>query len=236
MGDTSVTRYYDRYVERQSATGVNARHHLILQLALDEGLREAGRVLEIGCGIGTVTGLLSNAAPQARILASDLSPASIDLARVTYKGRTNITWQVIDVVNDPIEGVFDLIVLPDVLEHIPEEHHEALFTRLRWLLAPNGRILIHSPDPYYNDWARIAHPELLQVIDLALHLPALIKHIHAGDLTLSRFQRHSIWREAPDYMALTLVHLPLQTDFRDRERPAPSLWARVRARFARHLR
>lgn len=233
MSNASVTQYYDNYVERQRTTGVNLRHQLILQLALEEGLRDAARVLEIGCGIGTVTGLLARAAPNARILASDLSPASIATARDTYVDLPNVEWNVINVVSDQIAGMFDMIILPDVLEHIPEEHHAALFVRLRSILAPNGRVVIHSPDPYYSDWLRLNRPELLQVIDLALHLPKLVERIDAAGLTLVRFKRYSIWSVAPDYMALTITHPPVAGDFRERDRPRMGFWRKVRAHFAR---
>ena len=236
MSDTSVTNYYDNYVERQRTTGVNLRHQFILELAVDEGLKGVQRVLEIGCGIGTVTGLIARAAPNARILASDLSPASIATARATYADLPNVEWKVINVVTDPIDGMFDMIILPDVLEHIPEEHHAALFVRLRSILAPNGRVVIHSPDPYYSDWLRVNRPELLQVIDLALHLPDLFKRIHAAGLSLVRFKRYSIWSVAPDYMALTLLHPPVSDDFRERDRPRPGLWRMVLARMARRSR
>lgn len=233
MKDENVAGYYDRYVERQRSAGVNERHHLILQLALAEGLGTAKRVLEIGCGIGTLTGLMSAAAPAARIHAVDLSPASIAAGREALARRTNITWQVADVVHTRPEGTFDLIVLPDVLEHIPEEHHAALFGRLRGLLAPGGRVLLHSPDPYYSEWVRTHHPEQHQVIDLALDLPALIERIHAAGLTLARFQRHRIWMEAPDYMALTLVPPPTMADFKPSAPTVPGWTARLKRRLGR---
>jgi trans-aconitate 2-methyltransferase len=236
MSERTVAGYYDDYVGRQRAAGVNERHHLILALALEQGLRDARHVLEIGCGIGTLTGLLSQAVPNARILAVDLSPASIAAAREQFKDRHNITWKVADVVSDHLDGTYGMIILPDVLEHIPEEHHAALFQRLRALLAPEGRVLIHAPDPYYSDWVRTHHPEQQQVIDLALHLPALVQRVHAGGLTLAHFQRHCIWTDMPDYMALTLVHAPAGHDFRQVPPRPPGTWSRVKHRLGKLFR
>ncbi len=70
MGSRS---FYDEYVSRQLAVGVNERHHAILHWLLRFGLRHANRVLEIGCGVGTPTGLIADAIGPEGALASSAS-------------------------------------------------------------------------------------------------------------------------------------------------------------------
>ena len=56
METTIIKDFYDSFAKEQVKTGINERHHLILELALTNGLKDGMRVLELGCGIGTLTG------------------------------------------------------------------------------------------------------------------------------------------------------------------------------------
>ncbi len=208
MENDEIRKYYDGYVKRQARAGVNERHHTIMELALQHGLKKDGHVLEIGCGIGTFTGLLAKYVTQGTILAVDISPESIDLAIKTLGGERHVSFQVANVAEKQLDQRFDMIILPDVLEHIPLQQHGTLFTHLAAMLADDGRILIHSPDPFYSEWVRRERPELLQVLDLALYLPETLAHIERSNLILHHFQRHAVWLDTPEYMALVLVHRP----------------------------
>lgn len=213
METTIIKDFYDSFAKEQVKTGINERHHLILELALTNGLKDGMRVLELGCGIGTLTGLLAERLPNGHLVAMDLSPESIAHARSFFIGRTNVELRVADVVSDPLGGPYDLIVLPDILEHIPLVRHNELFQHLREALQPNGRILVHSPDPFYSEWLRKNRPGSQQVVDLALHLPELVATFSQAGLCLLHYQRHSIWTEQPDYMAFSLVHVPVDPAF-----------------------
>lgn len=206
-----VRNYYDRYVGRQTLAGVNERHHLIRDLALRHGLKSNMNVLEIGCGIGTLTGLILNELPKGRLTATDLSPASVEEARQRIGDRPNLVLTAGDSTEKIPDGTFDMIILPDVLEHIPFERHPFLFRQIKSALASNGRVVIHSPDPFFCEWLHANRPDLLQVIDLPLHLPGLALEIEKAGLTILHFQRHSIWQDKPDYMALVLAHKPSGT-------------------------
>ena len=47
---------------------------------------------------------------------------------------------------------FDIIVLADVLEHIPIEYHDKLLGALNSVLEKNGFIFIHIPEPKALKW------------------------------------------------------------------------------------
>src|SRR5665811_1937388 len=102
-----VKTYYDDYVAHQTAVGINDRHRSILKWAQQSGLRPDHRVLEIGCGVGTLTQLLAEAAPQGFVLGIDLSPKSIDAARDRLALSRNVSLMVADVLEVELEERFD---------------------------------------------------------------------------------------------------------------------------------
>jgi trans-aconitate 2-methyltransferase len=226
-----IKEFYDHLVPKQVSAGVNERHHKILELLLESGLRDDMRVLEVGCGIGTVTGLIAAKVPNGHLTALDLSSTSVEQARKDLGHLSHVELLVGDAVTAPLLGTFDRIVLPDVLEHIPQDRHASLFNRLRDLMAPEAQILIHSPDPFYADWLKAKHPELLQVVDLSLHMSDLVPMLDGTGLTMLRFQRHCIWTDRPDYMAFTLERKTQPHDFRQLPQPHRNLLQRLRNRF-----
>src|SRR5680860_615557 len=125
-----VKTYYDDYAARQTATGVNERHRSILKWAQQSGMHSDHRVLEIGCGVGTLTQLIAEAvSPHGFVTGMDLSPKSIEAAKERLAPFQNVRLMAVDVLEAEFEEYFDVIVLPDVIEHIPLERHSALLER-----------------------------------------------------------------------------------------------------------
>ena len=110
-----IESYYDQYVKRQSQVGVNARHRSIINFLKKQGMSSRHRVLEVGCGIGTLTSLIAQQVSNGSVVACDISPDSIEFAQKFWSSTTNVQWQVTDMANFTAEQPFDYIVLPDVL-------------------------------------------------------------------------------------------------------------------------
>lgn len=97
-----------------------------------------GDALEIGCGTGEMTRLL--AARAAHVLALDLSPEMVRVARARSAGFANIDYRVADVSGweYPRDG-FDCVASAGTLHHLPfDETVEAMRDALRlggWLLV-----------------------------------------------------------------------------------------------------
>src|SRR5450759_324058 len=164
-----VKTFYDEYVECQTTVGINDRHRSILKWLQQSGLRPDHRVLEIGCGVGTLTQLLAEALPQGFVLGIDLSPKSIDASRELLALSHNVGLMAANVLEAELEDHFDVIVLPDVIEHIPLDHHPALFERVASWVRADGFVLLHYPNPHYLEWCREHRPDLLQIIDQPVH-------------------------------------------------------------------
>jgi malonyl-CoA O-methyltransferase len=94
---------YDRHagVQRLMARGLMER--------MQEGLPQARRILEIGCGTGYLTHLLRRVNPQAELVALDLDVALIDQARGRLGPDSRVSWLVADGESFS-RGSFDLII------------------------------------------------------------------------------------------------------------------------------
>jgi 2-polyprenyl-3-methyl-5-hydroxy-6-metoxy-1,4-benzoquinol methylase len=75
--------------------------------------------------------------------------------------------------------LFDFIVLPDVLEHIPVEQHSNLFKNLSAVSSPKAIVLINIPEPNCLNWIRKHNPEKLQIIDQSLSMQDLLNNSFA---------------------------------------------------------
>lgn len=79
--EQKVAQFYDEFANNQIKIGVNSRHLSIIDKLIQSGLKPHHRVLEIGCGIGTVSHLIAKKTPKGKVLAVDISPKSIDQAK-----------------------------------------------------------------------------------------------------------------------------------------------------------
>ena len=203
---SEVAEFYDQYTTRQKDSGVN-RRHLSIDRWLDEfGLRHTDNVLEIGCGIGTMTSLLAKRVYDGHILANDISEKSVEIAKQELQAHNNLEFVVGDIVELEISQSFDVILLPDVLEHIPIDQHPRLFKKLSELLKPEGMIVIHIPDPYYLAW-RHSEPSQqkgLQIIDQSIYTNKLVEAIYPSGLHVEHLQSYSLHVENNDYQIIKL--------------------------------
>ena len=112
---------------------------------------QTGRILDVGCGIGSNLDILSH---YGDLVALENNKTALEYAKNksvvdVYKGYLP------DMVPDEVEGPFDLIVMYDVLEHI-DEARDALKT-LKRLAKPGGRLMITVP-AYQFLWSK--HDEM----------------------------------------------------------------------------
>jgi trans-aconitate 2-methyltransferase len=197
--------FYDNYAKRQVKVGVNLRHISIRDRILRHGFDSNWKVLEIGCGIGTLTGLLSGKLSTGNILGIDLSPKSIEIAKQKFKNRDNIEFLSHDILLSPLESsVFDCIVLADVLEHIPIPNHQDLFATMDSMLGPGGKVYINIPSPHYLKWCHENCPELLQAIDQPITLDVLTNGMKDTDLIIDFMESYSVWVRDRDYQFIVL--------------------------------
>lgn len=134
-----------RYFEMQYLT---ARDFIIPMLEQIKPLVKDQNVLEIGCA---EAGVLKAFAERGLICSGlDLSPSRIETAKLFHKealeqGRILFNSMNVYDVADPTElgGPFDIIVLKDVIEHIPGQ--EVFIPVLKRFLKPEGILFFGFP-------------------------------------------------------------------------------------------
>jgi trans-aconitate 2-methyltransferase len=207
MNDSKVSDFYDDFSEKQINTGVSTRNIKIHEFAIKFGLKKTDNVLEIGCGIGTQTGLLAEYTKGfGKVTAIDISSKSVDYAKKQLKNFNNIDFLIGDIVQMKLDinNKFDVVILPDVIEHIPIEVHGKLFSILRSLIKDNGFVLIHIPNPNYLNWCHEHTKELLQIIDQPIYTDLLCSNVYPNDFYIHYLKTYEIWTNNCDYQVIVL--------------------------------
>ena len=104
-------------------------------------LRPGHRVLDFGCGPGTISVGLAKAVAPGELHGIDMEESQIELARsvVEAGGRDNATFHVGDVTALPFEdGFFDVAHCRNVLMHVPDT--AAVLAEVKRVLKPGGII------------------------------------------------------------------------------------------------
>lgn len=99
-----------------------------------------GRVLDVPCGSGYGTKLLSEYADS--IVGTDIHEGAIGHAREFFSGD-NIQFEVADAQALPFTEPFDTIVSFEGIEHL--KNPDIFLKKLQSLLAPDGRLIISTP-------------------------------------------------------------------------------------------
>lgn len=115
-----------------------ARAAAILQ-ALSRLRIDAPRIIDLGCGTGWLTGILSNFGPTTGV---ELSPVAVERAKQQYP---NARFECVDFRTwDPPEAKFDIVVSQEVIEHL--EDQQAYVDLARRLLVPGGHLILTTPN------------------------------------------------------------------------------------------
>ena len=104
-------------------------------------LRPGLRVLDFGCGLGTISAGLAKAVAPGELHGIDMEESQIDLAKSVAKanGIDNATFHVGEVTEMPFEdGYFDVAHCHNVLMHIPDT--AATLAEVKRVLKPGGII------------------------------------------------------------------------------------------------
>lgn len=152
--DRNLTRDLDHEVARKTLAGLRCKS-----------------ILELGCGTGKNTELLSQIG--AHVQALDFSAGMIEKAKSKLAGA-NVTFEIADITRPwPRDSEsFDLIVCDLVLEHVDDLSF--IFSEASRVLVPQGRFFISELHPFRQYQGTVARFERAND---TTQIPAYVHHL-----------------------------------------------------------
>src|SRR6201999_1558842 len=133
-------------------TAENSAAYLLPHLAPD------ARVLDVGCGPGTITADLADRVPRGRVTGIDAAPGIVEQARQAAGERANVEFAVADVyaLGFP-DGSFDVVHAHQVLQHLSDPVRA--LREMRRVTRPGG--LVAARDGDYSGFMWYPQPPVL---------------------------------------------------------------------------
>lgn len=137
-------RKYSCCLYGEGATTLAAAEECALvETAAHAGLADGQRILELGCGWGSLSLWMAQRYPAAEIVAvSNSRPQRLFIeGEALRRGLHNLRVLTADMNSFEIAGCFERIVSVEMFEHMA--NWTALLARVHRWLAPNGRLFLH---------------------------------------------------------------------------------------------
>src|ERR1700733_5881629 len=147
MGDSAKT-YFDHYALLNDLTpeGRKGLWHIYDHLYSHSRILPAdhdARILDFGCGAGLLLEWLLVAKRYTNALGIDA-----DAGQISFAKRLGVSAELVEDSNAWLlqQAKFDLIIMTDVLEHIPSPSRIVLLRDIQRTLLPNGRLFVRVPN------------------------------------------------------------------------------------------
>jgi ubiquinone/menaquinone biosynthesis C-methylase UbiE len=114
-------------------------------------LRPGMRVLDCGCGPGSISADLATLVAPGELIGIDIEPRQLELARALAadRGVGNVRFQLANIYELPFpKACFDAVFAHTVVEHLAEPR--LAFAEVRRVLKPSGIFGVRDPD--YSTW------------------------------------------------------------------------------------
>jgi len=137
-------KYSCAYYPRGDETLDEAEEAMLELYVQRAELEDGQRILELGCGWGSLTLFMAERFPNARIEAVSNSRPQREFieARCAQRGIRNVTVRTADVKRlELAAGVYDRCVSVEMFEHV--RNYRALLRRIARSLAAHGKLFVH---------------------------------------------------------------------------------------------
>jgi len=174
-------KYSCCYYDSAETTLAQAEERALEETARDAGLADGQRILELGCGWGSLSLFMAQSYPNAHITAvsNSASQRAYIEGRIAELGLTNLRVITADMNDFAMDQRFDRIVSIEMFEHM--SNWRPLLSRLRGWLSPEGSLFIHI-FTHRNQPYRFDHTEKADWI---------AQHFFTGGIMPSRQLIHS---------------------------------------------
>lgn len=109
----------------------------------------AFRVLDYGCGTGTLLRLMAEAGLRARLMGCDVSSQMLNEAVIRWP--SNLRHPALCVQTgaktELLPESIDLVVISAVLHHVPPDERAAVYGEIHRVLKPGGRVVVFEHNP-----------------------------------------------------------------------------------------
>src|SRR5262245_164377 len=158
--------HYDRVYRR--CRGIQSKWHHLKFEHVAEQIGDRCRVLDIGCGPGTLLGTLDGA---HECVGVDITEPQIEYADQVYAGP-NRSFYACALEDLPDLEPFDAVSAIELIEHLPTEMAEATMRDALRRLRPGGKLILTTPD-YGSAW-----PLVERMVDRLGDVEYYVQHIN----------------------------------------------------------
>ncbi|OFY88563.1 MAG: hypothetical protein A3K10_16230 [Bacteroidetes bacterium RIFCSPLOWO2_12_FULL_31_6] len=190
-----ISDFYDKYTEQQQRMWHNERHYFLLEQLKKSGLKSNSIILEIGCGVGTMTNLIAPYVKNGKIVSSDISEKSIEFARINNKQFKNLEFIAANSIDFTFPDLnYDFIILFDVMEHIQAENRNDFIHNIAKVMQNNTKLLINVPAPHAHIHAIKNFPEQMQIVEIPVFLTEFSSILSKNELDIKSFFTYDMWQ------------------------------------------
>lgn len=126
-------------------TVANSAQYVVPYISTDS------RILDIGCGPGSLTNELGSLCRQGSVIGIDLSENVIEIAAATEHPE-NVSFEIIDAFHMPFDdNSFDLVHAHQVLQHVPNP--VALLAEMSRVVRPTGVVAVRDSEYSGFTWS-----------------------------------------------------------------------------------
>jgi 2-polyprenyl-3-methyl-5-hydroxy-6-metoxy-1,4-benzoquinol methylase len=166
--------HYDRVYRRRR--GIRSKWHHLKFERVAQQIGDRRRVLDVGCGPGTLLGALGE---DHECVGVDITEPQIIYADEVYAGPTR-SFYACALEDLPELEPFDAITAVELIEHLPTEMAKSTLSDAVRRLHPGGKLILTTPD-YGSAW-----PLVERLVDRLGDVEYYVQHINK--LTPPRLQ------------------------------------------------
>jgi SAM-dependent methyltransferase len=143
MNDLYELFHSNRKSQRKIIDHNNFTYHTLL-FYINRYLKFSNKVLDVGCGVGTVDFYMAKQG--AKVTGLDISKNAISVAQsdaLKLNVDSNIIFKVANFPSCRLDAKFDIVVCSEVLEHV--QNDETAVKKIHMLLKKSGIVIASSP-------------------------------------------------------------------------------------------
>jgi ubiquinone/menaquinone biosynthesis C-methylase UbiE len=190
LGHDSLTRFYDPLI------ALTLREKTLKGRLLDQAAIGRGhRVLDVGCGTGTLAILAKQRHPDAHVVGLDGDPKVLAIARAKI-ARAGVEVELVEGLAGPAApfppASFERVLTSFVLHHLTTDQKRGAFAAIRGWLRPGGQLHVLDFGPPSNPiqafvarvFARLGGDDRVED-NWQGRLPALMREAGFGDVEVT---------------------------------------------------